>query len=60
MYNNGFWSNSNAFSLIIYKVCTRRGDSGSWKSGPEKAPSADLVCTTPIGLKFHGELFWNK
>jgi hypothetical protein len=59
MHNNPFWSNSNAFSLIIYKVCTRREKSGSWKSGPEKAPSGYLFCTTPKDLKLHREYFWN-
>jgi hypothetical protein len=59
MHNNDFGSNSNAFSLIICKVCTRREKSGNWNSEPEKAPSGYLFCTTPIGMKFHGELFWN-
>jgi hypothetical protein len=59
MHNNDFWSNSNAFSLIICKVCTRREKSVSWKSGPEKASSGYLLCTTPKDLKLHGEYFWN-
>ena len=39
MHNNAFWSNSNAFSLIICKVYTKRENTGSWNSGPEKATS---------------------
>jgi signal transduction histidine kinase len=31
------WSNSNAFSLLICKVYTKREIAGSWNSGPEKA-----------------------
>jgi hypothetical protein len=58
MHNNAFESNSNAFSLIICKVCIRREKSGSWKSGPEKAPLGYLFCTNPIGLKIHRDLFW--
>jgi hypothetical protein len=59
MHNNDFWSISYTFSLIICKVCTRRGKSGSWKSEPEKASSEYLFCTTPKDLKFHGEYFRN-
>ena len=39
MHNNALWSNSNAFSLIICKVYTKRENAGSWNSGPEKAMS---------------------
>ena len=59
MHNNAFWSNSNAFSLIICKVHTKRENSGSWKSGPGKATSGHLFCTTPNKLKLHGEFLWN-
>ena len=34
MHNNALWSNSNAFSLIICKVYTKRENAGSWNSGP--------------------------
>src|SRR3989337_752037 len=34
---NTSWSISNAFSLLICKVYTRRETTGSWISGPEKA-----------------------
>jgi hypothetical protein len=60
MHNNAFWSNSNAFSLIICKVYTKRENSGSWKSGPEKAMSGYLFCTTPNELKLHEDFLWNK
>ena len=33
-------------SLIICKVCTKGENSGSWKSGPKKAMSSYLFCTT--------------
>ena len=59
MHNNAFWSNSNAFSLIICKVYTKRENSGSWKSGPGKATSGYLFCTTPNKLKLHGDFLWN-
>ena len=59
MHNNAFWSNSNAFSLITCKVHTKRENSGRWKSGPGKATSGYLFCTTPNKLKLHGELLWN-
>ena len=39
MHNNALWSNSDAFSLIICKVYTKRENAGSWNSGPEKAMS---------------------
>ena len=39
MHNNALWSNSNAFSLIICKVYTKRENAGSWNFGPEKATS---------------------
>ena len=39
MHNNALWSNYNAFSLIICKVHTKRENTGSWNSGPEKATS---------------------
>mgnify|MGYP005813414301 CR=1 FL=1 len=39
MHNNAFWSNSNAFSLIICKVYTKRENADSWNSGPGKAMS---------------------
>jgi hypothetical protein len=54
-----FGSNSNAFSLIICKVCTRREKSDRWNSGPEKAPSGYLFCTTPNDLKLHEDFLWN-
>jgi hypothetical protein len=59
MHNNALWSNSNAFSLIICKVYTKRENAGSWNSGPEKAYQRHLFCTSPNKLKLHGELFWN-
>ena len=40
MHNNAFWSNSNAFSLIICKVYTKGENSGSWKYGPKKLRQA--------------------
>ena len=58
IHNNAFWSNSNAFSLIICKEHTKRENSGSWKSGPGKATSGHLFCTTPNELKLHGEFLW--
>ena len=57
MHNNAFWSNSNAFSLIICKVHTKRENSGSWKSGPRKATSGYLFCTTPNKMKLYGYFF---
>ena len=54
-----FWSNSNDFSLIICKVCTKGENSGSWKSGPEKATSSYLFCTTPNVLKLPEDILWN-
>ena len=59
IHNNAFWSNSNAFSLIICKVYTKRENSGRWKSGPGKVTSCHLFCTTPNELKHHGEFLWN-
>ena len=59
MYNNAFWNISNAFSLIICKVHTKRENTGSWNSGPEKATSGYLFCITPNELKLHGEFLWN-
>jgi hypothetical protein len=59
MHNNAFGSNSNAFSLIICKVYTKRDNIGSWNSGPERAPPGYLFCTTPNKLKLHGEFLWN-
>ena len=59
MHNNAFWSNSNAFSLIICKVHTKRENSGSCTSGPGKATSGYLFCTTPNKLKLYGEFLWN-
>ena len=44
-------------SLIICKVHTKRGNSDSWKSGPEKAMSGHLFCTTPNELKLHGDFY---
>jgi hypothetical protein len=58
MHNNAFGSNSNAFSLIICKVYTKRENIGSWNSGPEKAHHSYLFCTTPNKLKLHRELLW--
>ena len=57
MHNNAFWSNSNAFSLIICKVHTKRENSGSWKSGPEKATLSYLFCTTTNELKLPKDFF---
>ena len=57
LYNNAFWSNSNAFSLIICKVCTKGKNSVSWKSGPVKAMSSYLFCTTPNELKLPEDFF---
>ena len=59
LYNNAFWNNSNASSLIICKVCTKGGNSGSWKSGPQKATSSYLFCTTSNDLKLPKEFLWN-
>ena len=59
IHNNAFWSNSNVFSLIICKVYTKRENSGNWKSGPGKATSGYLFCTTPNKLKLHGDFLWN-
>ena len=59
IHNNAFWSNSNVFSLIICKVHTKRENSGRWKSGPEKATSGYLFCTTPNRLKLHGDFLCN-
>ena len=59
MHNNAFWSNSNAFSLIICKVQTKRENSSSWKSGPGKATSGHLFCTTPNKMKLYGDFLWN-
>jgi len=58
MHNKAFWSNFNAFSLIIYKVHTKRENSGSWKSGPGKATSGHLLCTTPNKLILYGDFLW--
>ena len=60
MHNNAFWSNSNAFSLIICKVHTKRGNTGSWDSEPKKAMSGHLFCRTPNELKLHDDFLWNK
>ena len=60
MYNNAFWSISNAFSLIICKVYTKREITDSWSSGPEKTMSDNLFFTSPYELQFYGDLFWNK
>ena len=57
MYNNPFWSNSNALSLIISKVYTKMENAGSWNSGPEKATSGYLFWTTPNELKFHRNFY---
>ena len=59
MHNNAFWSNSNAFYLIIYKVHTKKENSDSWKYGPGKATSGYLFCTTPNKLKLHGDFLSN-
>ena len=34
-------------------------NSGSRKSGPEKATSGYLFCTTPNELKLHEDFLWN-
>ena len=60
MHNNAVWSNSNAFSLIICKVHTKRENSDNCKFGPEKATLGYLFCTTPNELKLHEEFLWNK
>ena len=39
MQYNTLWSNSNAFSLIICNVYTKREIAGWWNSGPEIAMS---------------------
>ena len=52
-----FWSNSNAFSLIICKVYTKRKNSGSWKSGPGKATSGYLLCQLQTSWNFT-EIFY--
>ena len=57
--NNALGSDSNAFSLIICKVYTKRENTGSWNYGPEKAHQRYLFCTSPKKLKFYGEYFWN-
>ena len=57
MHNNAFWSNSNAFSLIICKVHTKRENFGTWKSIPEKATSGYLFYTPPNELKLHEDFF---
>ena len=59
IHNNAFWSNSNAFSLIICKVRTKRENSGSWKYGPGKATLGYKFCTTPNKLKLYREFLWN-
>ena len=59
MHNNAFWSNYNAFSLIICKVHTKRENSGSLKSGPEKATSGHLFCTIPNKLKLYEDFLSN-
>ena len=59
MNYNTLWNNSNVFSLIICKVCTKGGNSGSWKSGPEKATSSYLFYTTPNELKLPEDFLWN-
>jgi len=46
------------FSLIICKVHTKRENSGSRKSEPEKATLGHLFCTTPNELKLHGNFLW--
>ena len=57
IHNNAFWSNSNAFSIIICKVHTKREISDSWKSGPGKATSGHLLYTTPNKLKLYGDFY---
>ena len=37
MHNNAWCSKSNAFSLKICKVYTKRENAGSWNPGPKKA-----------------------
>ena len=59
MHNNVFWCNSNALSLIICKVHTKRENSGSRKFGPRKATSSYLFWTTPNKLKLYGDFLWN-
>ena len=58
VYNNAYWSISNAFSLIIFKVHTKRENTGSWNSGPEKATLGYLFYTIPNELKLYGEDLW--
>ena len=59
IHNNAFWCNFNAFSLIIWKVYTKRENANSWKSGPGKATSGHLFCTTPNKLKLHRDFLSN-
>ena len=61
MQYNTLCSNSNAFSLIICKVYTKRENIGSSNSGPEKAKAMSEIpiLQSPNELKFYGELFWN-
>jgi hypothetical protein len=33
------WYNTYAFSLLFYKVYTKRENAGSWNSGPERSKS---------------------
>ncbi|KAM3191700.1 hypothetical protein ACQJBY_069142 [Aegilops geniculata] len=40
------------------QVHTKRENFGSWKSGPGKATSGHLFCTTPNELKLHGDFLW--
>jgi hypothetical protein len=37
IHYNTLWNNSNAFSLILCKVYTKRENAGRWNSGPDKA-----------------------
>ena len=50
-------SNYNAFSLIICKVHTKRENFDSWTSGPGKATSGYLFCTTPNEMKLLEDFF---
>ena len=52
IHNNAFWSNSNDFSLIIFKVHTKRQNSGSWKSGPEKTTTATYSAQLQMSWNF--------
>ena len=57
MNHNPFWSNSNAFSLIICKVHTKRENSGSWKSDLKKLRQATYSAQLQMSWNFT-EIFY--